>query len=154
MESGRSQGYFREPFLPTRLIDVHAWPPRLVLSQDLRKALDPEHIPKYAALSYCWGDESDAKLQSQSLSANRYDLTDRIPVESLSRAQRDAIEVTQEMGLHYLWNDAFCIKQDDRDDWEAEASCMAQVYQHAAFTFVSTQGTAEPRSGPQIHLIP
>lgn len=37
--------------------------------------------------------------------------------EKLSKTVQDAIVVTVSWGLDYIWIDAFCIIQDDKDDF-------------------------------------
>jgi Heterokaryon incompatibility protein (HET) len=126
-----------EPWLPHRLINVADDPPRVVYSRRERDQEDLDWIPKYAAMSYCWGDsETDSQLKLTS--ENQRQLQSEIPLSDLSAAQRDAIAVTRSMGLRYLWNDALCIRQGDISDREREAGDMGETYhQYAAFTIVS-----------------
>jgi hypothetical protein len=51
-----------------------------------------------------------------------------IPWDRLSKTFRDAILVTRELGLQYLWIDSLCIIQDDANDWAIESAKMANVY--------------------------
>jgi hypothetical protein len=44
---------------------------------------------------------------------------------------QDAIIVTHELGVPYLWIDSLCIIQDDISDWDREASQTARVYTNA-----------------------
>ncbi|KAH7239613.1 hypothetical protein MRS44_015121 [Fusarium solani] len=44
---------------------------------------------------------------------------------------QDAIVVTHELGVPYLWIDSLCIIQDDISDWGREASQMARIYTNA-----------------------
>ncbi|KAJ2906408.1 uncharacterized protein MKZ38_001768 [Zalerion maritima] len=47
---------------------------------------------------------------------------DGVPVQSLSRNFRDAIEVARRLGFRFLWVDALCIiTQGDAADWHEEA---------------------------------
>jgi hypothetical protein len=122
------------PFMPTRLIDIghHASAiPRLVLSSSIRET---EQL-KYAALSYCWGSEEDAKSQFKTEEASLEDRCIGLPIELLTPTTKDAIATTRAIGLRYLWIDALCIIQDDKDDWSHESSQMNLVYRHAFVTF-------------------
>jgi len=46
---------------------------------------------------------------------------------------RDAVQVTRELGIRYLWIDSLCIIQDKHDcrDWYHEANLMDKVYLHS-----------------------
>ncbi|KAF5228995.1 hypothetical protein FAUST_10684 [Fusarium austroamericanum] len=49
----------------------------------------------------------------------------------------DAVEVTQALGIKYLWIDSFCIIQES-DEFEAEAKKMEQVFKNAYLTIAAT----------------
>ncbi|KAK3306275.1 uncharacterized protein B0T15DRAFT_395021, partial [Chaetomium strumarium] len=53
-----------------------------------------------------------------------------VPVGSLPRLMRDAIFISLELGIRYLWVDLLCIYQgkDDITDWQREAALMDRVY--------------------------
>ncbi|KAF7532425.1 hypothetical protein G7054_g7944 [Neopestalotiopsis clavispora] len=63
-----------------------------------------------------------------------------IPWNSLPNTFRDAIEVTRQLGVRYLWIDSLCIIQDDENDWKQESSKMVEVYQNAYLTIYATGG--------------
>jgi hypothetical protein len=67
---------------------------------------------------------------------------------SLPQTIRDAISVTRELGIRFLWVDALCIVQDSLhgEDWHAEASKMRDVYSNALVT-ISAESTKDARSG-------
>jgi hypothetical protein len=56
-----------------------------------------------------------------------------VEVSKLTRVFREAIRITQYLGMEYLWIDALCIKQDENDlaDWNIESRNMNSVYSHA-----------------------
>ncbi|KAB5540401.1 heterokaryon incompatibility protein-domain-containing protein [Coniochaeta sp. 2T2.1] len=114
------------PALPTRVIDVGSagdpLVPRLISSKGLRA--------EYVALSHCWGGSISAVL-----SAHTYSIfTDALPYTELPANFQDAITITRELGLRYLWIDSLCILQDSREDWEHESGLMAAVYGDATLT--------------------
>lgn len=125
-------------FLPTRLIDVEAFPGssdvRLVDSIPLKIACDRRRIsyPEYLALSHCWGPEEKRPIITtlKSLSTRQ----DRIVAKDLSKTFLDAVIVTRQLGERYLWIDSLCILQHDGDDWAREAARMADVYGNALCT--------------------
>lgn len=118
--------------LPTRLLDVaslmsHACV-RLVSTGKM-------HLnTPYVTLSHCWGGSCAATLST----ANMQACYDGIPVSSLPQTFRDAVIVTMELGISYLWIDALCIVQDSRDDWEYESSLMGDIYANSHLTIAAT----------------
>ncbi|KAH8660529.1 heterokaryon incompatibility protein-domain-containing protein [Xylariales sp. PMI_506] len=92
--------------------------------------LDPE--TKFAALSYCWGKGQQVKLTSTTLG----DFRAAIAEDALPQTIKDAIILTRELGIEYLWIDALCIIQDSAEDWQAESGKMANVY-GAAYVVIS-----------------
>jgi hypothetical protein len=138
--------------LPSRLIvlDQH---PRLV---DLVK---PEW--EYAALSYSWGLEKMSQVvddhpgEERSIEKSRKKLLDtyylttweslpakrqKLEIDKLPKTLRDAIIITQKLGVQYLWVDSVCIVQDRVQDWQSEAPKMGQIYNNAKFTIAVDRG--------------
>lgn len=95
----------------------------------------PYPLGTYAALSHCWGQS----VQVQLLKSNflEYSTGAGVPWESLSEVFRDAITSARALDLRYIWIDSLCIVQDDLDDWNREASKMAQVYSGAYVTLAA-----------------
>ncbi len=58
-------------------------------------------------------------------------------MEQLPKTIRDAISVTKGLGFKYLWVDRLCIVQDDRQDWEDQASQMCDIYERATLTLAA-----------------
>ncbi|UKZ60273.1 uncharacterized protein TrAtP1_001556 [Trichoderma atroviride] len=120
-----------ESCTPTRLIDVgttHENTVKLVDSGGLSK-------PRYLIFSYCWGASND---RSKTTRANIEQRRESILIAALPESIRDAIAVTKLMGVRYLWVDAICIIQEDKenndgflDDWNIEAAKMASYYSNA-----------------------
>ncbi|RSL54242.1 hypothetical protein CEP54_009979 [Fusarium duplospermum] len=54
-----------------------------------------------------------------------------IPCSSLAATFRDAITITRNLGIQYLWIDSLCIIQDSRDDWEQESNKMGPVFRES-----------------------
>jgi hypothetical protein len=54
-----------------------------------------------------------------------------IEISDLSLTFQDAIEVTLELQIQYLWIDSLCIIQDSEEDWTREAFDMIAVYESA-----------------------
>ena len=107
---------------------------------------------RYCALSYCWGSFNHLRTTSENLSRHRK----KISTRSLPKTVRDAILVTQNLGIKYLWVDSLCIVQDSAIDWAEECSKMGGYYQ-SAYLVLSALDSADARDGflrprPDINL--
>lgn len=140
-----------DTYLPTRVIDVGEPPyqqnPSLYIPAAKEKSL-------YLALSHCWGGNIPCKLTEALF--QQYQQT--LPMNELPRNFVDAIRVTRELGLRYLWIDALCIIQDSQADWLAEAGKMASFYSQALMTISaldaekSTEGFLGDRQRVQVKI--
>jgi hypothetical protein len=135
---------------PLRLIAVGSGNGELRLIENFHQ------IPKYAALSYCWGGDQDYKTTLKNIRSYRQQLH----LSPTARTIHDAILVTRKLGLKYLWVDALCIIQDKREDMDAELARMPDIYKAAYVTIIpatsesSATGFLEPRkpSNPMFRL--
>ena len=96
----------------------------------------------YAALSYVWGGVQLVHLNSK----NKEDLK---KPGGLSTPQYrgdipatiwDALEVTREIELRYLWIDSLCIQQDDPVETKHQVTHMHNIFGSAYVTIVAAQG--------------
>lgn len=111
--------------LPTRLLTTarngsSARPVYLHPSPKNKKAT-------YACLSYAWGSGTQSKSSLAHLALREQG----IPYNELPLAFQDALTVVNALGIDYLWIDAVCIDQDDRDDLVCELAKMHQYYSNA-----------------------
>lgn len=116
------------PNLPTRVIDVGNGfdePIRLIASQGTHGL--------YCTLSYRWYDSKTFKTTSKNIE----ELQQSIPENELHQTIKDAITITRKLGLRYLWVDAICIIQNDKDDWGREAVTMSAVYENSVLTIAA-----------------
>ncbi|KAM0426518.1 hypothetical protein ACHAPT_008210 [Fusarium lateritium] len=128
------------PTMPTRVVDVGIGRPngpddevRLVHTNGMKA--------RYTALSHCWGGQIEPVLEAGTL----IPFQDSIPYPSLAANFRDAITITRNLGIRYIWIDSLCIIQDSRSDWEHESERMGSVYRDAAVTIcaASSKGSKE-----------
>lgn len=84
----------------------------------------------FVALSYCWRGTSHNTTCKANLPER---LADGIPFTELPTVIQDAVKVVMKLELQYLWVDAYCICQDDTEEWAIEASRMADVYEGCVF---------------------
>ncbi|KAK4078188.1 uncharacterized protein Triagg1_3204 [Trichoderma aggressivum f. europaeum] len=127
------------PQLPTRILDIGP------LNQESVSLLETNgQRGKFCALSYCWGPEG-----TQTLVTTRDNINDHlngIPFNSLPKTFQDAIIMTRQLGIRYLWIDSLCIIQGDKDDWTEESAKMAGIY-HNAYLVIAASGAANPKEG-------
>jgi len=117
-----------EESMPKRLIAISSH------GLQLREMEDRDR-QKYAALSYCWGGDQPFKLTNSSL----YRLMNRFCIEDLPSCLRDAVILTQKLGLSFLWVDVLCIIQDNDLDKGTEISRMPAIYENAVVTIVASR---------------
>ncbi|EJT77323.1 hypothetical protein GGTG_07235 [Gaeumannomyces tritici R3-111a-1] len=117
---------------PIRLIEISpdGSNVRLVESRSLQEP--------FCALSYCWGD---TKFLSTT-SSNYQSLLQRIPVDKLCLSIQQAIDVTRRVGQKYLWVDALCIVQDDKNDWKRHILIMGSIYASATLTIAAASASS------------
>ncbi|KIJ42695.1 hypothetical protein M422DRAFT_254136 [Sphaerobolus stellatus SS14] len=127
-------------YMPRRLLDIR-------LSMDMEPSSSSSHkdelrlveelseLAPYATLSYCWG--SDLTGIMRTLRENKDVHRRGIAVNSLPKTVQDAVLVCRGLGLHYLWVDALCIIQDDKEDWQREALQMRSVYSNSHVTIAA-----------------
>ncbi|KIW99594.1 uncharacterized protein Z518_11007 [Rhinocladiella mackenziei CBS 650.93] len=108
--------------MPKRLLFLGNTQNQIRLVDDFDGGMIP-----YLALSYCWGTSQYLITTSHNYEQQRRN----IRWSSLPATYRDAIEFTRAIGYRYLWIDALCIIQDDKEDWNHEASHMADIYSEA-----------------------
>ncbi|KAL2270739.1 hypothetical protein VTJ83DRAFT_110 [Remersonia thermophila] len=130
--------------LPTRLLDLGG--PAGSASSGVRLVEPaPGDRGRYAALSYCWGTDSNPYVTTRAALESRKS-PGGIDVDALPSTFRDAIALARRLGIRYLWVDSLCICQDDIHDWERESARMAAVYSNAYLTVAAT-GSKDSNGG-------
>lgn len=116
--------------LPTRLVRI--WRPDNDSPDSISAELcETKNLPlntAYVTLSHLWGDNQIFKLQQ----SNIEELRQSIRLNQLPRVFQDAMYVSIELGISYIWIDSLCIIQDSKEDWVCESGRMGDVYQYAA----------------------
>jgi hypothetical protein len=70
----------------------------------------------------------------------------KIPWDELPKTFRDAIIISRNLGIEYMWIDSLCIVQDDPRDWELEAAKMGEIYSNA-FLVIAASSSVDGDSG-------
>lgn len=117
--------------VPKRLVDVGRSTKPIRLVETEGKAF------QYIALSHCWGSATPLMATKSSWAK----LTVNIPLGDLPPLFQDAVIITRQLGLRYLWIDSLCIIQDSLRDWETEAAKMASIYQNSYVTISATHAS-------------
>ncbi|KAI0650319.1 heterokaryon incompatibility protein-domain-containing protein, partial [Trametes meyenii] len=138
--------------LPTRVIDcANPSAPRLVVSETLGETLVP-----YVALSYVWGKNASHCTYQE----NYETYLEGIDYDVIPQTIRDAIRTTHNLGMRYIWIDAFCIIQNCEEDKKEELAKMGGIYQNAYFTLIASSapsgdaGFLQDRALPPHYRIP
>ena len=118
--------------LPTRVLDIgnekSAGGMRLHCSQE-------GETGRYLALSHLWG--KDRPLCTTSSTLERFQK--RIEFQELPKTFQDAVTVTRQLGIRFLWIDSLCIVQDDSKDWETQSKLMGDVFTNAYCTIAASR---------------
>ncbi|KAK0728924.1 heterokaryon incompatibility protein-domain-containing protein [Apiosordaria backusii] len=141
--------------IPTRLLDVGTTPPpgedagyikliETTVDDEDGRLIEKISRAGFTALSYCWGGDQKSKLVASNLQAYK---SEGIKLSNLDQSLQDAVWVTRQVGIRYLWIDALCILQDDEDgqgnnpDKSHEISRMASYYGRATLTILAASAS-------------
>ncbi|CAG8983393.1 hypothetical protein HYALB_00000560 [Hymenoscyphus albidus] len=117
--------------LPTRVIDFGKGNDRI-----LRLYCPSEdETARYTILSHSWGGISPFITLRSNIGARK----EGFDIGELPNTFRDAVTLTRELGIRYLWLDSICIIQKDRNDWESEGQRMADYYSNAYLTIAASR---------------
>jgi hypothetical protein len=126
-------------FLPTRVLDVGTGKDSSPICLSCVNPNDSISGP-YIALSHRWGNPKQHQ-QFCTTQSNLDVLKQGIKFDALPRTFQDAITVTRQLGIRFLWIDSLCIIQDDPEDWERESKRMEDVFSSAYCTIAATCST-------------
>jgi hypothetical protein len=129
---------------PTRLIYIgHADPEVLRLYVPWEK----EGV-KYPALSHRWGNNPPKEDDPQycTTDGNIDTRLNGFRLSELPETFQEAVRVTRELGIEYLWIDPLCIIQWNTEDWEREADRMGDIFASAYCTIAATSA-ADSKAG-------
>jgi hypothetical protein len=116
--------------LPTGVLDIgYAETPNR-----LRLCYPEGKRGKYIALSHCWGTGEPLRTTTDNKKAH----CEAIKFDDLPKVFQDAVVVTRELGIQFLWIDSLCIIQDDANDWLRESKRMDMVFASAYCTIAAS----------------
>lgn len=106
----------------------------------------------YAILSYCWGPKSATIDAYKTGSENIQQRLVGCSLSDFPKTIQDAAKVTRALQLRYLWVDAICILQDQKEDLERILDDIRGFYARATIVIAaasaahSSAGFLEPRN--------
>lgn len=130
-------------FMPTRIIEIDR-----TGHDAFFKLVDGAECAvesPYVTLSYCWGSQP-ASQAYRLLETTVKGIRSKNSVTTLPKTIRDAIEIAGYFKVQYLWVDRLCIFQDSAEDFQREASSMADVYKNA-FLNIAALGAPDADGG-------
>ncbi|KAF2635086.1 HET-domain-containing protein [Massarina eburnea CBS 473.64] len=151
LASHQHEAIFGGSFKPSRLVQV-----RTQLDMYSIKLVESSEIPddvRYVTLSYVWGGDQLHKLTKRGIEAKT-----GMSFEAMPRTIQDAIRVTAQMGLQFLWVDSLCICQDDDEEKAREIASMPFIYANSVVTIAAassravTEGFLHSRSCSAIYI--
>jgi len=104
----RSSGLETSRFIPKRLLSINNDDPclKVLLCESESDGTPPEGKDlRYTALSHCWGSTPIIETTAITVSAFK---TGGINWTSLPKTFQEAILLTHELGIHYIWIDSLC----------------------------------------------
>jgi len=109
-----------------------------------------DQVVLYNALSYRWGNQEFLKTKKSNLKQ----FQDQILWKDLPPLFQDAITISRNLEISYLWIDALCIIQDDKEDWKEQAPQMGSIYynSYATIACASAASPSERILGPRSSL--
>ena len=114
---------------PKRLVDVTMHDSSKV------RVIEVKDSPEYSTLSYCWGSNNQFLTTKDNLSQ----MEQGIEISRLCPAIQDAIFITRNLHVRFLWIDALCIIQegDEGKDWREQGQIMGLIYAHSCVTLAA-----------------
>ncbi|KAM5361880.1 hypothetical protein ACJZ2D_012825 [Fusarium nematophilum] len=93
---------------------------------------------KYFALSYVWGQVDMSKTLKSNYHMRRLPLS--LAAAPFPRTIKDAMALVRSLGERFLWVDAICMVQDDKEQMARDIPNMDIVYGQAFATIVALEG--------------
>lgn len=121
--------------LPRRLIDVGS----VTISMVRLYETKPDDNLNYIALSHDWGKGPYFHTTLAKIAEHRH----HINFETLPKTYQDAITVTRELNVRYLWIDSICVIQDLLSDRDIEARQREDVFSQAYCVLAATAASGQ-----------
>lgn len=121
---------------PSRVIDVGT----ITDSPAIPRLVDTGNTSvTYVALSHRWAHTQPLITTLENFDSHQL----KIPEQELPPTFKDAIEMTRQLHIRYLWIDSLCIIQDDQEDWRRESRIMGDIFAGASVTLAAVDAVDE-----------
>ncbi|KAK3311960.1 heterokaryon incompatibility protein-domain-containing protein [Apodospora peruviana] len=140
---------------PTQKQTPHQWSDQKTLRviDTVDNCVKSVEMPcRYACLSYVWGKGTQAQLTASTKTILESPGGLLETSLGLNQTIKDAIQVSRDVGLRYIWIDALCIIQDDLEDKMAIISNMSFIYGNAVLTIVAATNSDPAQGLPGVKL--
>lgn len=103
--------------------------------------LNSSSLPEYTALSYTWGSENRPNKivvngNAIMVTNNLFDILQTVHNTSAKTYDEHLGDVFQKRVSNYIWIDAICIDQDDKDEKKSQVDMMADIFGQASLTLI------------------
>jgi len=98
----------RDNCIPKRLIDLgyNGQPLRLILTSEDERFSNAQDIPKYLALSYCWGPPDTTRRPLKTEMRSLRSRMRSIRIGGVPRTIADSFQVARVLGYQFIWVDS------------------------------------------------
>lgn len=100
-----------------------------------------EHA-RYTTLSHTWDTNTSFILTTENNDkgekGNFKDLTQGIAWADIPKTFQEAIKISRELDVDYLWVDSLCIIQNDHNDWKEQSREMSAIYGNSWLNIAAT----------------
>jgi hypothetical protein len=107
-----------------------------------RQCIVSAEAQPFFALSYVWGRGGGNFFKATKATLDAIMQPEGLKSVQLPPTVAEAIHLTKLLGYKYIWVDALCIVQDDKEDWIGMAAVMDSVYALATLTICAAGGDA------------
>lgn len=121
-----------------------------VIDIDKASVVNAPKNPRYAALSYVWGQKSPDEIEATLDNLGLLSTPDQLNIVNIPRTIVDAIAFCRKLDVQYLWVDRLCIIQDDASQKRDQISAMDAVYSCALFTICAAAGESSQHGLPGV----
>lgn len=114
-------------YCPKRLLAVGSEQehPRLVETAQI--AENGREDMRYIALSHPWGDPTRHE-HFRTTTDTISDYLDSVILDDLPQTFKDAVKITRDLNIKYIWIDSICIHQGDDGDFNEQAPFMQDIF--------------------------
>jgi len=98
----------RDNYIPKRLIDLgnNDQPLRLILTSEDERFSNEQDIPRYLALSYCWGPPDTTHRPLKTKMRSLRSRMRSIRIAGVPRTIADSFQVARVLGYQFIWVDS------------------------------------------------